>query len=160
MPQTIVQRDRTQRPTGMTLLALIFIFAPIGNLIVNAMWSGTPHWYEPTVFMQMLRTIPQVDWLWLGLVELSGFLLLKPHKTTWVAASLCLNLVLLVNIYRVFCGPEQGTNFGMFYSIISFAGVISVFLFAIYFRFPYLDRRAQWFFPAAHRFLLRPPCKW
>lgn len=147
-----------KKPTGVYLLAVLFILAPLGNILLSLWGSDTVNWHHPVVFLNFLKSISALDWLWLGLLALTGVLLLRPHKATWTVAIGTLMLVLFINLYR--WGNGQFEDSGLFvHGQLFISCLVTAFalLLAFYFRFPYLDRRAQWLFTAAHRYEFRTP---
>lgn len=146
---------KLKRPTGVLILAVLFILAPIGNILISLAGSGNAEWYTPSVMMPLLSTIPYYDWAWLAMLFLTGILLLKAHKTFWVLALLTLTVVLGINIYRAMNGDLEGSEYVRWQTLISIFGTLAVFVMAFYFRFPYLDRRSRWLFATAARHDLR-----
>lgn len=147
-----------KRPIAVYLLAILFVFAPVGNILLTFSNSAVPGWYEPATFWQLVSSISGLDWFWLTLVFITGILLFKPHKTTWTLSIVCLFIVSGVNTYRAVTGDltEQGTGVQIQLALSIFI-TLSCLLITFYSRFPYLDRRAGWFLTAAHRYNLRTP---
>lgn len=145
------------KPIGVYILAGAFVVAPLGNLILSLMISRIPGWYRSQVFLPLLKTIPVLDWLWLGSLELAGILLWFRHKTAWAMAVLSLFFVIGINLYKLFFPPSPDLQIDSLYFLLVFSTTVIVLIIAFYFRFPYLDRRAQWFLPTAHRYDLRSP---
>lgn len=147
-----------KRPTAVYLLALLFVFAPVGNLLLSFSNSGDPNWYQPAMLMRYLSSVSLIDWSWLGLVFVTGLLLFKPHKTTWTLSLVCLLIVTSINTYRLLTGDFNlmgvGIKTQLSLSILATVGCLAI---TAYSRFPYLDRRAGWFLTAAHRYHLRTP---
>lgn len=136
-----------KRPTGVYLLAILFLFAPFGNILISFAGSGVQNWYDLDVMTPLLHTIPALDWVWLGLLFITGILLFFPHKLSWSIAIVTLFLVLGVNTYRLLTEDSNSIN-PNFLKVFSALGIIctfSILIIALYFRFPYLDRRAKWF---------------
>lgn len=135
-----------KKPTGVFLIALLFILAPFGNILISFAGSGVSEWYNPNVFFPFLNTIPALDWLWLGLLFITGILLLRPHKLTWSLAMASLLLVLFINAYRVYNIDQNSIDpqFLKVFSILAIICTLSLLVIAAYFRFPYLDRRTKW----------------
>lgn len=135
-----------KRPTGVYILAVLFILAPLGNILISFAGSGVQNWYEPQVFIPFLQTIPVLDWLWLGLLVLTGVLLFRPHKLSWTIAIISLLIVMGVNSYRIWQVDQNSIDphFLKVFSIIALFCTLGVLVIAAYFRFPYIDRRAQW----------------
>ena len=94
-----------------------------------------------------LQSIPALDWVWLGLLFVSGILLFRPHKLSWSIAILTLFLVLLINAYRLSRVDSNSIDpiFLKVFSLLAIISTLSVLVISFYFRFPYLDRRANWF---------------
>lgn len=147
-----------KRPVGLIYLALFFILAPLGNILISFALSDVEFWYRPAVMLDLLKNISVLDWVWLTLIFITGLSLLASHKTAWTLALLSLVLVLGINGYRA-VNPPPGANFNYIYyqlalsSFVTLAGLIVAF----YFRFPYLDRRTRWFVATAQRHNLRTP---
>ncbi|MNL13796.1 PilZ domain protein [compost metagenome] len=151
------QATQLKKPTGVIVLAILFILAPLGNLFISFATSGVDGWYQPAILGHFLATVPMLDWLWLAMLLVTGILLLRPHKTSWSIAIITLLLVLGMNVYRAASSEFYGEPVLQWHIAVSvlvtFAGLMTAF----YFRFPYLDRRAQWIFPTAHRVTVRTP---
>lgn len=135
-----------KKPTGVFLIAILFILAPIGNILISFAGSGVSDWYNPNVFIPFLNTIPTRDWLWLGLLFVTGVLLFRPHKLTWSLAMFTLLLVLVINAYRVYNIDQNSIDpqFLKVFSMLAIICTLSLLVIAAYFRFPYLDRRTKW----------------
>jgi hypothetical protein len=133
-------------PTGVFLIAILFILAPIGNILISFAGSGVSDWYNPNVFFPFLATIPALDWLWLILLFVTGILLFRPHKLTWSLAIFSLLLVLFINAYRVYNIDQNSIDpqFLKVFSMLAVVCTLSLLVIAAYFRFPYLDRRTRW----------------
>ena len=153
-----MQSTTLKKPFGVYALALLFILAPLGNILISFAGSGVENWYSPSIFFVFLESIPLADWAWLILTFVTGCLLFVQHKTAWSLAVLSLLVVLGINAYRAFNpGDVASVEFLKWQIVISMLVTLAVLVLAFYFRFPYLDRRAQWFFPTAHRWDLRTP---
>ena len=135
-----------KKPTGVYLIAILFLLAPIGNILISFAGSGVSEWYSPSVLGPFLRSVPLVDWVWLGLLFLTGILLFRPHKMTWTLAIISLLVVLSINAYRLFHVDQNSIDptFLKVFSVLAIICSLSVLVIASYFRFPYLDRRTQW----------------
>ncbi len=153
------QSSDLKQPIGIYILALLFMLAPLGNIIISFAGSGVANWYHPKEFIELVKTIPVVDWLWLTGIFIAGVSLLKVHKSAWLIAVIVLLVVLAVNTYRVFSIDETILNpeFVRVQILISILVTFSVLIIAFYARYPYLDRRQQWVFPTAHRYDVRSP---
>lgn len=149
-----------KKPTGVYLIAILFIFAPLGNIIISFIGSGIKNWYDVSVFIPFLQTISALDWAWLALLFITGFLLLRPHKLTWSLAIMILIFILTINSYRLYTTDSHSIDptFFKVFSILALVCTLSFLVIAFYFRFPYLDRRANWF-TNVKRFNLRTPAK-
>lgn len=135
-----------KKPTGVYLIAILFILAPFGNILISFAGSGVNDWYNPNVFVPFVQSIPALDWLWLGLLFITGVLLFRPHKLTWTLAIITLLLVLFINAYRVFNIDQNSINptFLKVFSVLAIICTLSLLTISAYFRFPYLDRRTKW----------------
>lgn len=135
-----------RRPIGVYLIAIMFLLAPLGNIIISFAGSGVENWYHLNVFFPMLQTIPALDWVWLGLLFITGILLFRPHKLSWTLAIVILILVLGINAFRLYQVDSNSMDpfFLKIFSILSIITTLSVLVIAMYFRFPYLDRRSKW----------------
>lgn len=148
-----------KQPIGIYILALLFMLAPLGNIIVSFAGSGVTNWYHPTEFFELVKSIPWMDWLWLGGIFISGLTLMARHKSAWLVAVFALLIVLAMNTYRAFTIDETVLNpeFVRVQILISILVTFSVLIIAFYARYPYLDRRQQWMFPTAHRYDVKTP---
>ncbi len=135
-----------KKPTGVYLLALLFLLAPVGNIVISFAGSGVKNWYDPSVLTAFLQTIPALEWIWLGLLFITGILLFRPHKLSWSVAILTLLLILGINAYRLYNVDSNSIDpvFLKVFSLLAIICTLSVLVIAFYFRFPYLDRRANW----------------
>lgn len=135
-----------KKPTGIYILALMFILAPLGNILISFFGSGLKNWYEPSIFMALLQTVSMFDWLWLGLLVFTGLLLLIQHKLSWSVAIATLVLVLVINAFRLFQVDMNSIDphFLKIFSVLAVITTLGVLVIAFYFRFPYIDRRMKW----------------
>jgi hypothetical protein len=154
--QATIDKAVLVRPQALNILAAIFILAPFCNLILSLATSGVADWYRLSILWPLLQSISWVDWLWLGLLPLTGILFYSQHKTAWSFAVITLSLVLAANTYRALhLDPTSDNTFIKLQIGMSMVVTFSVLMLSFYFRFPYLDRRAGWFFPTAHRYALQ-----
>ncbi len=135
-----------KRPTGVYIMAVLFLLAPIGNILISFAGSGVENWYSTGVLLPFLKSVPLLDWLWLSLLFVTGILLFRPHKLTWSLAIFTLLLVLGINAYRLFNVDSNSIDpaFLKAFSVMAILSTLSVLVIAFYFRFPYLDRRTNW----------------
>ena len=91
-----------KKPKGVYFIAVLFLLSPIGNILISFAGSGIKNWYDFGVIMPFLQSIPALDWVWLGLLFVTGILLFRPHKLSWSIAIFMLILVLCINAYRLF----------------------------------------------------------
>jgi hypothetical protein len=135
-----------KRPIGIYILAVLFIIAPLGNILISFAGAGISNWYEPSIFMAFVESIPGFEWTWLGLLFLTGVLLFRPHKLSWSFAIGTLLLILCLNVYRMYSAEENSItpDYLKVFSILALFCTLGVLVIAFYFRFPYLDRRANW----------------
>ena len=136
-----------KKPTGVYILAVLFLLAPIGNILISFAGSGIKNWYDIGVITPFLQSIPALDWIWLGVLFVTGVLLFRPHKLSWSIAIFTLVLVLSINAYRLFKIDENSIDpaFLKVFSVLAIISTLSVLVISFYFRFPYLDRRSKWF---------------
>ena len=136
-----------KRPTGVYIIALLFLLAPLGNILISFAGSGVKNWYDVSVLMPFLASIPALDWIWLGLLFVTGILLFRPHKLSWSIAIGTLFVVLCVNAFRLYSADANSIDpvFLKVFSVFAIVCTLSILIIALYFRFPYLDRRANWF---------------
>jgi hypothetical protein len=153
------QSSDLKQPVGIYILAVLFMLAPLGNVIVSFAGSGVANWYYPGEFLELVKTIPALDWLWLSGIFISGVTLILRHKSAWLVAVMALLIVLAMNTYRAFTidGTILNPEFVRVQILISILVTFSVLIIAFYARFPYLDRRQQWVFPTAHRYDVKSP---
>lgn len=141
------QNSGLKKPIGIYILAILFVLAPLGNILISFAGSGIPNWYDPGVFVSLLQTIPSFEWLWLCLLVMTGVLLLRPHKLSWSFAIVTLLIILSINFYRMFSSIDSNSidpQYLKVFSILALICTLGVLVIAFYFRFPYLDRRANW----------------
>lgn len=142
-----MSQSALKRPTGVYIVAVLFLLAPIGNILISFAGSGIKNWYDLGVLIPFIQSIPSLDWLWLGLLFITGMLLFRPHKLSWSLAIFSLLLVLSINAYRLYNVDTNSIDpvFLKVFSILAIISTLSILIIATYFRFPYLDRRANWF---------------
>lgn len=135
-----------KKPIGIYILAVLFIIAPLGNILISFAGAGISNWYEPSIFTAFVQSIPGFEWTWLGLLFLTGVLLFRPHKLSWSFAIVTLVLILCLNVYRMYSDVDNSITpqYLKVFSIIALFCTLGVLVIAFYFRFPYLDRRANW----------------
>jgi len=152
-------KSELRQPIGIYILALLFMLAPLGNILISLAGSGVDRWYYPSQFVQLIETIPFADWLWLAGIFIAGISLMMRHKSAWLIAVVALFIVLGMNTYRAFTIDETVLNpeFVRMQILVSILVTFSVLIIAFYARYPYLDRRQQWMFPTAHRYNLATP---
>lgn len=153
-----MSQSALKKPTGVYIIAVLFLLAPIGNILISFAGSGIKNWYDFSVMYPFLQSIPAMDWVWLGLLFVTGILLFRPHKLSWSMAIFTLLLVLSINAYRLFNIDSNSIDpiFLKVFSILAIICTLSVLIIASYFRFPYLDRRANWL-SNVRRFDIRTP---
>lgn len=135
-----------KKPVGVYILAVLFLLAPLGNILISFAGSGLADWYSPSILMSLTQSIPWLDWLWLSLLFLTGILLFRPHKLTWSLAIVTLIFVLGINAFRLYSVDTNSIDpmFLKVFSVLAILCTLSVLVIAFYFRFPYLDRRSRW----------------
>ncbi len=135
-----------QKPLGVYAMAIMFILAPLGNILISFLGSGLTNWYEPPIFIALLKTISTFDWVWLGLLMFTGVLLFIQHKLSWTVAIITLVLVLGINAIRLFQADPNSIepHFLKIFSILAVVTTLGVLVIAFYFKFPYIDRRMKW----------------
>jgi hypothetical protein len=135
-----------KKPIGIYFLAILFLLAPFGNILISFAGSGVSNWYDPTIFIPFLQTIPLWDWAWLGLLFITGLLLFKAHKLSWTIAIGTLLLILGINVSRIYFVDTNSIapHFLKIFSVVAVLCTVGVLIISFYFRFPYLDRRTEW----------------
>lgn len=142
----MTQAAGLKKPVGIYILAILFILAPIGNVLLSFAGSGVNNWYEPSVFTAFLQSVPLWDWAWLILLVITGVLLFRPHKLSWSFAIFTLMLILVINALRLYTVDTNSIDprYLKVFSALALLCTFGVLIIAFYFRFPYLDRRADW----------------
>ena len=141
-----MENTALKKPLGVYILAVLFLAAPFGNIIISFAGAGIRNWYEPALFFPMLQSIYSPEWVWLGLLFITGVLLFRPHKLSWSVAIFSLLIVLGINAFRLYTLDTTSIDplFLKVFSLLAIICTLSVLIIAFYFRFPYLDRRANW----------------
>jgi hypothetical protein len=126
-------------PIGVYILAGLYLLSPIGNILMSIRALGEPKWYEISVALPFLPSITFANWLWLVSIFIAGIFLVLRHKWSWILAILILPISILFNYLnsRAYGSFSSASTIG-FLSCITAGVVIS------YFRYPYLDRRENW----------------
>lgn len=140
------QKAVIKKAIGIHIIASLFLLAPFGNILISFAGSGIQNWYNIDVLFAFLLTIPLLDWLWLSLLFITGLLLFRPHKLTWSIAIGTLVLVLLINAIRLYQVDSNSIDptFLKVFSVLAIISTLSILVIAMYFRYPYLDRRSKW----------------
>lgn len=140
------QATELKKPYGIYFMATMFFLAPLGNIIISFSGSGLSNWYEPHIFLALFKTIAPLDWLWLGMLSLTGILLFLQHKLSWTMAIIALVSVLGINAVRLFQADPSSIEpqFLKVFSLLAVLVTLGVLMIAFYFRFPYIDRRLKW----------------
>ena len=135
-----------KKPTGVYIIAILFLLAPIGNILISFAGSGVQNWYDIGVMVPFIKTIPMIDWVWLILLFMTGVLLFRQHKTSWTLAMFSLCVVLGINAFRLYQADANSIDptFLKVFSVLAIVCTLSILVIAAYFRFPYLDRRTKW----------------
>ncbi|MBX3040840.1 MAG: PilZ domain-containing protein [Bdellovibrionaceae bacterium] len=148
------------QPRALRRLAIFFLIAPFGNILLSLFLGGQSIRSFPDA-LSLLSGIAFLDWLWLGLMFLSGILLLIHHKTAWLLAVLTLFMVITLNVSSLL--ESEGTGLlgtaqeiQVLFSVFLSCSVLIVLFYA---RYPYIDRRQGWFGPTAERFDYRVPVR-
>jgi len=124
----------------MKFMAISLILAPIGNVAMALFMMGVEGWYLPRVFLAWALKITTLDQIWLSLVVVAGFTLLRAHIITWIFSALILLGVVGVNFYYSTMGinPALSPLTHLVVGLLG-TGIIGTILFHC--RYPYLDRR-------------------
>jgi len=143
----MTKKNEIKKPWGLQLLIYAFLIAPFGNIALTAAVLGIANWYHPRIYLQIISNIQSLDYLWLGLIFISGVLLTARHKTAWIFAITALSATVLINLRNLFelVNSNAASNIAIsqvFFSLIATSAVGVIFF---YFRYPYLDRRATLF---------------
>jgi hypothetical protein len=144
----------------LQVLSVLFILAPIGNILISFYGVGDKEWTSPSVFLSWLATIEPLDWFWLGLTFVTGILLFIQHKTAWLIAIINLVLILTVNVYRwVTTGELIDVEYSYFQTQILLSIIATWLTLGVIFyaRYPYLDRRSKWIGSVAPRLAIVTP---
>lgn len=147
-------RSELKKPIILQILSILFILAPLGNILISFYGVGSNDWTNPEVFKSWLSTIDSLDWFWLFLTFSTGVLLFIQHKTAWLVAIINLCLILSVNIYRwSTTGELIDVDYSYFQMQIYLSIVATLLALGILFyaRYPYLDRRSRWIGSVAPR---------
>jgi hypothetical protein len=144
--ESSVKNPQLKKPVAIYILAILFLLAPIGNILISFAGSGVANWYSPAVFIPFAQTVPIWDWAWLSLLFITGLLMFKAHKLSWTMAIFSLIIILAINSYRIFFIDTNSIDpqFLKIFSVIAILCTLGVLVIAFYFRFPYLDRRTEW----------------
>jgi hypothetical protein len=142
----MTESPQLKKPIAIYFLAILFLLAPLGNILISFAGSGVANWYDPSIFIPFLNTIPILEWAWLIMLFMTGLLLFKAHKLSWSLAIVTLILVLIINVYRIYFVDTNSIDpqFLKIFSVIAVLCTMGVLVIAFYFRFPYLDRRTEW----------------
>lgn len=135
---------------GSKTLAILFLLAPIGNIILSFAGSGIKNWYKFDILVPFLLTIPIFEWIWLSFLFGTGLLLFsKPwllkiksndllkinsekniDQVSMVCVLLSIILSLISNVYHIFKADLSGIEGGIeskyliFFSTSSFLATL------------------------------------
>ncbi len=138
------KKQEIKKPFALQVLIYSFLLAPFGNIAMTAATLGIVDWYRPAIFYEILTNVQTLDYVWLGLIFLSGVLLMVRHKTAWLVAitalvfTVCINIINLIEILQT-GSPSLMASAQIMVSLLTTLAVSIIFF---YFRYPYLDRRA------------------
>lgn len=154
------KKQEIKKPFALQALIYSFLLAPFGNIAMTAATLGIIDWYKPAIFSAILTDVQTLDYIWLGLVFLSGVLLMIRHRTAWLVAitslafTICINLINLIELFQT----GSASLMASMQITVSLFTTLAVSIIFFYFRYPYLDRRATLFGFAA-RVNVNIPCR-
>ncbi|MGE5085920.1 MAG: PilZ domain-containing protein [Bacillota bacterium] len=130
------------RPTAVQLAAAVLVSIPMMD-ILSGQRSG--------IFMYGI-----VSWV---LVCGAGISLMIRHKSSWIMGTIFCGSFVAINLYEIAFQSPVGvdpwlTAFKFINCLLVAVIVATVFCF---FRYPYLDRRQNWFAPTGERFKVEMP---
>lgn len=129
-------------PLVLRALSVALILCPIGNFLISFYMSDISQKMALSQIGEILPMIPPLDWLWNGLIALSGVLILLRRKLSWLIAIASIFFCTAINFYKFF--TYESVPFGWGYVIMTFSISLAAALVVAYFRYPYLDRRDRW----------------
>ena len=112
-----------------SVLGLLFVLAPIGNLLISFAGSGVENWWEPDFVLYFLKSVPWWDYLWLSLIAVSGFFLISKHKIAGILSIFSLIIVLVVNLTRLIQKDPNSIEYA-YLNIFSGFSIVAVLILA------------------------------
>lgn len=131
-----------KRPLWTVLLALAFVFAPIGNLLVTLIAFRVPHWWSPQVWSQWISGVSPTLLALQVLIFVSGVALLFVRNWSWTIALFTLSVACLYNVFSFQSLLKMGPWAVGVMVLLTLVG-IAVMLYSP-FRRPYLNPRLRW----------------
>ncbi|KYG68283.1 ABC transporter [Bdellovibrio bacteriovorus] len=130
-----------RKPWSLIVLALLHVFAPIGNLILNALRSGRTLPQQWTYWFEILPK--PLLLLYVGVPILAGIFIYICRRWSYWAYLACIALVLLSNLYSYWTSMNWNTL------VVLIAVLLVDVLIVAYFVVPsvqqvYFDPRMRW----------------
>src|SRR5260221_294993 len=137
-----MERLSLKNKLGLYVIAGLVMAAPF-------MIFGLTHLFSP----EEALTISQLDWICSATSVVSGLFWLVRLKMAWINSMIQISVVALINLAQLLHAQHGGvaTTQYSFQFLFSLSTLISIFLIAAYFRYPYVDRRDSIFFGVATR---------
>lgn len=142
-----------KKPYLVYVLAICFMLAPFGNLIIALYSSGIPQWYSPVIWWKLFVSQSVADMIILSSILLAGCALTIQKKSSWFIAVAVLLIVTINNLFFMETAPDQALS--PWYVPLILNTPILVVLF--FFRYPYLDKRDHILSGTHNRFIVEFP---
>ena len=88
-----------KKPYLVYILAICFMLAPFGNLVIALYSSGIPKWYSPYIWWRLFTSQSAADIIILSSIFVAGVALTIQKKTSWFFAVIVLVVGTLNNLF-------------------------------------------------------------
>jgi hypothetical protein len=137
-------RYHLKSPLLVYAMAVFFILAPLGNILVSIVAFGVGPWWSPRTIVHFIGNTSWTDRYWLLLTFSAGFALLNRRKGAWLFA---IGALLLTSVFNFYYGVQYSTRLAhgkYFFPALFMLSDVAIVVVLYHFRFPYLDRREAW----------------
>lgn len=140
------------------VIALMYMLAPLVIVYLTLLNYHPQGLVNVQTFMETMQIMTQVDFLWLGLIFMTGLMMLIVHKLSWSVALVGLFFIFIVNLFT-FVHTSRGliSEFYRGHSSISVITSLVIIVFGYFYKYPYVDLRGGIFRSVSPRFNLVTP---
>ena len=130
-----------KHPFLVYAVSTLYILSPFINFLLTLWVYEVPHFWSPSTWLEWIPRIKLLSWAFVGVMSASGVALILKKRWSWIWSVAMLILTITLNIILSF----QSGDVAPLNHEWTFFSIGSIVLILTFFRFPYLDRREQWF---------------